>query len=141
MVNLLLSIIPRIFALIFYKNLIVNKNMSQSKITIDVALDENRVPESIQWSATESTADSARKAKAMMLAFWDGADKSALRVDLWTKEMMVDEMADFYYQTFMTMADSFDRATHQDELVADMKEFAKNFYAKFRDLQLKENKA
>lgn len=115
--------------------------MSQSRITIDVALDDKRVPESISWSATESTADAARKAKAMMLAFWDGADKTALRVDLWTKEMMVDEMADFYYQTFMTMADSFERATHQHQLVNEMKTFAKDFYDKFREIQLKENKA
>lgn len=113
--------------------------MSQSRITIDVALDAGRVPESISWSATESTADDARKAKAMMLAFWDGTDKTALRVDLWTKEMMVDEMADFYYQTLMTMADSFDRATHQHQLVNEMKEFAKDFYTKFQELQLKEN--
>ncbi|WEK36678.1 MAG: gliding motility protein GldC [Candidatus Pseudobacter hemicellulosilyticus] len=115
--------------------------MIQSKITIDVSLDEKRVPDTISWKASESTADEARKASAMMLAFWDGADKSALRIDLWTKEMMVDEMADFYYQTIMTMADSFDRATHQHELVNDMKEFAKNFYTKFRENQLKENKA
>ena len=30
-----------------------------------------------------------------MLSFWDSTDKSALRIDLWTKDMMVDEMADF----------------------------------------------
>jgi gliding motility-associated protein GldC len=113
----------------------------QSTITIDITLDEKRVPQQINWQATESTADSARAAKAMMLSFWDGADKSALRVDLWTKDMMVDEMADFFYQTFMTMADSFDRATHQQELVGDIKKFAKDFYAKFREAQLKENKA
>lgn len=115
--------------------------MMQSTITIDVSLDEKRVPDTISWKASESTADAPRKAKAMMLSFWDGADKSALRIDLWTKEMMVDEMADFYYQTIMTMADSLDRATHQHELVHDMKEFAKNFYTKFRENQLKENKA
>ncbi len=90
--------------------------MKKSTITIDVALDEKNVPEQITWSATASTADSARPAKALMLSFWDGADKSALRMDLWTKEMMVDEMADFYYQTLMTMADSFERSTHQQEL-------------------------
>jgi hypothetical protein len=55
--------------------------------------------------------------------------------------MMVDEMADFYYQTFMTMADTFERSTRQTELVAEMKTFAKNFYAKFREQQMKENKA
>ena len=115
--------------------------MALSTITIDVTLDQNRVPENISWNATESSADAARKAKAMMLSFWDGADKTALRVDLWTKEMMVDEMADFFYQTMMTMADSFERATHQQELVDDMKNFAKDFYDKFRKEQLKQNKA
>ena len=53
--------------------------------------------------------------------------RAALRIDLWTKEMMVDEMADFYYQTMMTMADTFDRATHQQALVGEMKDFAKQF--------------
>jgi gliding motility-associated protein GldC len=115
--------------------------MKKSTITIDVALDEKNVPEQITWSATASTADNARPAKALMLSFWDGADKSALRMDLWTKEMMVDEMADFYYQTLMTMADSFERSTHQEELVNDIKTFAKSFYSKFQDIQLKENKA
>lgn len=115
--------------------------MRQSTISIEVALDNNRVPDQISWKATDSTADAPQKAKAMMLSFWDGADKSALRMDLWTKEMMVDEMGDFFYQTFMTMADSFDRATHQQELVHDIKKFAKDFYNKFRDLQLKQNKA
>jgi gliding motility-associated protein GldC len=114
--------------------------MRQSKITIDVALDEKNIPDSIVWKATDSTVDEGQKARAMMLAFWDGADKSALRMDLWTKEMMVDEMADFYYQTMMTMADSFERATHQKELVDMMKNFAKDFYGRFRDIQLKENK-
>lgn len=114
--------------------------MRQSTITIDVTLDEKNIPDQILWKATDSTADAGQKARAMMLSFWDGADKSALRMDLWTKEMMVDEMADFYYQTLMTMADSFSRATHQAELVDMMKNFAKDFYGKFRDIQLKENK-
>src|ERR1700716_138009 len=104
--------------------------MQQSTITIDVTLDPNRVPEQINWKATESTADSSRQAKAMMLSFWDGTDKTAMRVDLWTREMMVDEMADFFYQTILTMADTFDRATHQEELVNDIKNFAKDFYKK-----------
>jgi gliding motility-associated protein GldC len=114
--------------------------MRQSTITIDVTLDEKNIPDQILWKATDSSADAGKKARAMMLSFWDGADKSALRMDLWTKEMMVDEMADFYFQTFMTMADSFNRATHQAELVEMIKSFANEFYGRFRDIQLKENK-
>ena len=114
--------------------------MPTSTITIDVQLDEGKVPQQILWKASDSTADDAQRAKAMMIAFWDGADKSALRIDLWTKEMMVDEMADFFYQTFMTMADTYNRATQHHDLAEDMKTFAKNFYAKFRDSQLTSNK-
>ena len=112
--------------------------MRTSTITINVGLDEGKVPESISWSASESTAEAVRDAKAVILSFWDGRDRSALRMDLWTKEMRVDEMADFYFQTFMTLADSFERATHQPELVEDIKTFAGSFYKKFQQLQMKD---
>jgi gliding motility-associated protein GldC len=115
--------------------------MVKSTIRVDVELDEARVPQNIQWQATESTIERPQQAKAVMLSLWDGAEKTALRIDLWTEKMMIDEMADFYYQTIMTMADTFERATKQKELVDDMKQFAKNFYAKFREQQMKENKA
>ena len=115
--------------------------MSKSTITIDVHLNENKVPENITWKASDTTIENAQKAKAMMLAFWDGAEKTALRIDLWTKEMMVDEMADFFYQTMMTMAETYGKATQHTEMVDEMKKFAQDFYQKFRDKQLKENKA
>lgn len=99
------------------------------------------MPENISWSATESTMDASRTAKAMILGFWDGAEKTALRIDLWTKEMMVDEMTDFFYQTMMSMADTYHRATRSDALVAEMKNFAQTFYKKFQEEQLKNNKA
>jgi gliding motility-associated protein GldC len=112
----------------------------KSTITIDVELDNGRTPEAISWLATDSTMDQARKAKAMMLSFWDGADKTSLRIDLWTKEMMIDEMADFFYQSMMSMADGFDRATRQTALANDMKKFAQEFYKRFQESQIKENK-
>jgi gliding motility-associated protein GldC len=109
--------------------------MIQSTISIDVNLDEQKIPHQILWSATQSSSEEKQEAKAMMISFWDGKEKAALRIDLWTKEMMVDEMADFYYQTMMTMADTFERATHQKELVDEMKTFAKGFYSKFKKSQ------
>ena len=111
--------------------------MQKSTITIDIILDPNKIPEQINWQATDSTADMKQKAKAMCLAFWDGADKIALRIDLWTKDMMVDEMGDFYYQMLMTMADTFNRATKQEGLSDEMKTFAKEFIEKFREWQFR----
>lgn len=115
--------------------------MSKSTITIGVKMDENRVPEGIEWTASDTTAENFQKAKAFMLSFWDGAEKTALRIDLWTKDMMVDEMADFFYQTMMTMADTYGRATNHADLVEEMKKFSHEFYHKSREKQLKEHKA
>jgi gliding motility-associated protein GldC len=108
--------------------------MRKSTITVEVFMDDNKVPEAIQWSATDSAVTEKEKAKALMMALWDGEDKTALRIDLWTKDMMVDEMADFYYQVLLTMADTYERATHHQELVTDLKEFAGRFYSKFKEI-------
>jgi len=112
--------------------------MQKSTITIDVILDPNRIPEKINWQASDSTAEMAQQAKAMCLAFWDSAEKTALRIDLWTKDMMVDEMGDFYYQMMITMADSFVRSTKNEKLAAELKQFANGFYQRFRDDLAKE---
>jgi gliding motility-associated protein GldC len=113
--------------------------MKKSTITVDVYLDEHKIPEKIEWQAADSAVPEKEKAKALLMALWDGADKTAMRIDLWTKDMMVDEMADFYYQVLLTMADTYERATHHAGLVADMKQFAADFYKKFKEIQLKGN--
>ena len=115
--------------------------MKTSTISIDVQLNDEKVPEAIYWNASDSTNENRQKAKALMLAFWDSAEKTALRIDLWTKDMMIDEMTDFFYQTFMTMADTYGRATQHEELVENMKKFAHEFYHQSREKQMKENKA
>jgi gliding motility-associated protein GldC len=113
--------------------------MQKSTIKIDVTLDEQKMPEQIHWSATDTSSEEARNAKALFLSFWDGEDRAALRIDLWTKNMMVDEMADFFYQTFMSMADTYQRATQNPEMSQEIKKFAQGFYKKFQDQQVKEH--
>jgi gliding motility-associated protein GldC len=115
--------------------------MTQSNININVALNDDKVPQQITWSASDSSAESLQKAKAMFLTFWDAVEKSALRIDVWTKDMMVDEMADFYFQLFMSMADTFQKATKYGELSNDIKSFAKNFQKKFIELEKEKNNA
>lgn len=110
--------------------------MNKSTIQVDVLLDPQKIPQQINWKASDSSSDVAQNAKAMCIAFWDGSDKTALRIDLWTKDMMVDEMADFYYQMLMGMADTYQRATKHKEMGEDMKKFAKEFLDKFRASQM-----
>lgn len=113
--------------------------MQQSSIKIDILLDPNKVPQSIHWSATDSSAEMAQKAKAMCIAFWDAADKTAMRIDLWTKDMMVDEMGEFFYQMFFTMSDTFLRATKNEEQAKEIKAFSEVFIKKFRASQITNN--
>ena len=72
------------------------------------------MPTTISWSAPDPTPENTRKAKAFLLSLWDGSDKAALRIDLWTQDMMIDEMEDFFYQTLMGMADTYQRATRHE---------------------------
>ncbi|MCC7400978.1 MAG: gliding motility protein GldC [Chitinophagaceae bacterium] len=114
--------------------------MSKSTITVDVTLDNNRTPQTIEWTASDVSHDDVRHARAMLLSFWDGEDKTALRIDLWTKDMLVEEMADFFYQTFMTMADTYSRATRYNDEADEIKKFAKDFLNKFQQKQAQQSK-
>lgn len=102
----------------------------QSEIAIQVHLDENNVPEKLEWRATDAPFKGFKEAKALMVGFWDPVDESALRIDLWTKEMRVDEMDRFYFQSFLTMADSYERSTNNPKGAADLRTFAHEFAKK-----------
>lgn len=108
--------------------------MAQSStIQLQVGLDENKVPETIHWQAAEGGVHKPTEAKAFMLSIWDLNESAALRIDLWTKKMMVDEMNDFFFQTFMTMADTYQRATNQAELADEIRTFSKAFKTKMEE--------
>ncbi len=113
--------------------------MQKSSVNIDILLDPEKIPESITWTATDSNAETVQKAKAMCIAFWDGADRTAMRIDLWTKDMMVDEMGEFFHQMMFSMADTFSRATKNTGLANELKTFSASFIKKFREEQAKEN--
>ncbi|HBC04898.1 MAG: gliding motility protein GldC [Aequorivita sp.] len=100
-----------------------------SEISLKVGLDENKVPETINWTA-EDGGVSNEETKAVMLSVWDSKSKESLRIDLWTKEMPVDEMKIFFHQTLSAMADTFQRATNDDKMSATMRDFCDYFAEK-----------
>ncbi len=104
-----------------------------SKITLEVSLDENRVPEALNWTA-EDGGINREEAKAMLLSVWDSQNKESLKIDLWTKDMPVDEMKIFFHQTLVAMSDTFMKATQDEKMTATMKDFCEYFAEK---LQLK----
>lgn len=100
-----------------------------SEIKLTVELDENRVPENIKWTAQDGGVN-AEEAKAMLLSIWDSKAQETLRIDLWTKDMPVDEMKVFFHQTLVAMADTFHRATEDEKMTATMKDFCDYFAEK-----------
>ena len=101
----------------------------KSKISIEVILDENRVPEELYWSADDGDIYK-EEAKALMLSMWDNKKKETMRIDLWTKDMPVDEMKKFFHQTLVAMSDSFFRATQDEKMTDTMKDFCDYFAEK-----------
>ena len=100
---------------------------SEIKFLID--LDENRVPEKLQWSAEDGGVNQ-QEAKAIMLSIWDSKAQETLRIDLWTKDMPVDEMKIFFHQTLVAMSETFKRATNDEKMADTMMDFCDYFAEK-----------
>lgn len=98
-----------------------------SEINLTVQLDDEHIPQNIKWFASDSEMKQPENCKAFLLSLWDEQSAETLRIDLWTKEMRQDEMDKFFFQTFMTMADTYKRANQNDEIVNRIKDFAFSF--------------
>jgi len=101
----------------------------EAPITINVSLDENKIPENIKWSAPDEGVKN-QEAKAMLLTFWDGKSKESLRIDLWVKDMPLDEMKQFFHQSLISMTNTFHRATQDEKMTATMNDFCDYFAEK-----------
>ncbi len=99
----------------------------QSEIVLYVELDEMKVPVKIEWSATDSGYEGKRESKAMMLSLWDKKENATMGIDLWAKDMMVEDMNIYFHQTFLKMADTYRRATKNDEIAILIEDFSARF--------------
>ena len=102
--------------------------MRKATINFTITLDENNLPEAIEWNASDSS-DSG-KCKAIMLAMWDEREKNTMRIDLWTKDMPVDDMKRFFHQNLVTMSDTLQRSTSEEKMAGDMRDFGAYFAEK-----------
>jgi len=101
--------------------------MKTSEIKFTITLDARNHPETIQWEAADSGTEGTKPCKAVMISLFDSADKGTLRIDLWTKQMMIEEMQRFFYETIVSMADTYERATNEKEVSKDIRDFAAHF--------------
>lgn len=104
-------------------------NNNTSQINVQIELDENRIPEKLMWSAVEGGVN-LEEAKAIMLSVWNSDEKVTKCIELWTKDMSVDEMKIFFHQTLLSMSQAFQRATGDEKMSATMNDFCDYFAEK-----------
>ncbi|HLN96659.1 MULTISPECIES: gliding motility protein GldC [unclassified Flavobacterium] len=102
---------------------------TSSEIRIKIALDANRIPEKMTWTARDGGVVN-KPTKALLLSVWDSKPQETLRIDLWTKDMPVDEMKVFFHQTLVAMSDTYQRATGDEKMADTMRDFCEYFAEK-----------
>ena len=109
----------------------------EAEIKFLIKLDDKGAPEEIFWSASDSNFEGYVPCDSLMISVWDRSEKNTMSVDLWTDEMQVGEMNAHYYFTLMKMADTYSRATSNQELSDMIRKFAGEFAKKVGDFAVK----
>ena len=65
--------------------------------------------------------------KSILISVWDKKTNETLRIDLWTKDMMVSEMLIMYHQTLLSMASSLEKATNETNLADALRDYCAFF--------------
>ena len=104
----------------------MKKKDRKANIDIRVSLNENNIPELISWKASDQKKNQDN-AEAFLLSFWDSNTKNSFNIDLWTKDMTVQEMKFFIFQNLLKMSSILERSTGDKNLVKKLKDFSREF--------------
>ncbi len=94
--------------------------MKKSTIQFNIDLDQNNVPERIHWDATDKPQDTPSETKSISISLWDSQQKNTMRIDLWTKDMPVDEMKRFYIECLGGIGQSVLSATGDERMSSEI---------------------
>ena len=94
--------------------------MKKSEIYFSIALDNEHIPEAISWRATDA-GENIHFAKAINVSIWDRNEEGTMKLDLWTKDMPVDEMKRFYIDIIGSMSQTIRTATNDEVMAGKMK--------------------
>lgn len=103
--------------------------MKKSDIVITVFLDENKIPEKMSWSAKDGGVQN-QKIKAFLFSSWDDVNQETMKIDLWTKDMPLDQMNVFFHQTLVSLSQSYLKATNNEKMSDSFNQFCDYFAEK-----------
>lgn len=112
--------------------------MKESEINLRIKLDDKNVPEKIYWNASDKEDQGEEETKSISLNIWDQLNSNTLRIDLWTKDMPVDEMKRFYVDCLGGLAQSVLNATGDEFMSKEMNGLCEKF-VKHIEKENKEN--
>lgn len=94
--------------------------MKKSTIQFSIQLDANNVPEKIEWDATDKPESGLTETKSISIALWDHDQKNTMRIDLWVKDMPVDDMKRFYIDCIGGLSQSVLSSTGDEQMAREM---------------------
>ncbi|MFK7787581.1 MAG: gliding motility protein GldC [Crocinitomicaceae bacterium] len=103
-----------------------DKIVKTSEIHLKVGMNDNNLPVRMKWSAEDGNVKD-EEAGAFLLSIWDPKAKNTMKIDLWTKDMSIEEMKQFFHQTLLTMSDTFEKATGEHNICEDLRDYCYHF--------------
>lgn len=97
-------------------------------LKFEVELDENHLPLNIFMEANDGIT-SENEIKALMISAWAAQTRETLRIDLWTKDMPVNDMFIMFHQTMMSMSSTLEKATGNLKIASALRDYC-DFFAK-----------
>ena len=94
--------------------------MKKSSIQFVIDLDDNNVPEKIMWDASDKPDAGFTEAKSISISLWDHEQKNTMRIDLWSKDMPVEEMKKFYIDCIGGLSQSVLSSTGDEHMAAEI---------------------
>ena len=101
--------------------------MSKSEIKLVVELDEDNIPEKMFWDADQKEKPGLEETKSFSLSLWEHSSKNTLRIDLWSKDMPVEDMKRFYIDCLGGLAQSVLNSTGDEYMSGEMNALCEKF--------------
>lgn len=102
--------------------------MKEVEIKLKVKLDDNNVPQEIQWASDDPPSKGTfASTKGFFLSLFDEKSLETLKIDLWTAKLEVGEMNRLCYYALKGMADSYYNATKNEQHANDLARFSQYF--------------
>ena len=94
--------------------------MKKSTIHFEVELDQQNIPTRILWDATDKPEQGLTETKSISVSLWDQKTKNTLRIDLWAKDMPVEEMKRFHIDCIGGLAQTILSSTGDDYMASEI---------------------